>query len=252
MKGPASVRSVTLAERPDLGPEVVTVLAARWPVFMLAGHAGHGVDLIELLLAFPEHQIMLLDEADRVIGAGLSVPHEWDQTISGLPAGWDGAVAAGAALRAAGRPPTIVTALSVTLLPEVSRQGLADGIIGAMKAAAARAGAAGMLAPVRPIWKTRYPLIPMDRYVDWRTPAGELFDPWLRLHLDLGARRLTIAECSLSVTGTVAEWQQWTGLALPGTGDYVINGGLVPLWVDVHADQGIYREPNVWVHHPPA
>jgi hypothetical protein len=249
MSGLASARSVSLAERPDLVHDVVTVLATRWPAFMLAGHAGHGVDLIELLSAFPEHQVLLLDQADRVIGAGLSVPHEWDRTISGLPAGWDGAVTAGAALRAAGRTPTIVTALSVTLLPEVSRHGLAGGIIAAMKAAAVRAGAAGMLAPVRPIWKSRYPLIPMDRYADWRTPQGEVFDPWLRLHLDLGAQRLTVAECSLTVTGTVAEWQQWTGLALPDSGDYVINGGLVPLHVDVPADQGVYREPNVWVHH---
>ena len=42
----------------------------------------------------------------------------------------------------------------------------------------------------------------------------------------------------------------WTGLALPGSGRYVIPGGLVPLSVDVGADRGVYREPNVWVAHP--
>ncbi len=249
----ASTRTVTLADRPDLISDVAGVLASRWPAFMLTGHPGHQVDLPALLaVSAPAHQVLLLDADDRALGVGLSVPLEWDQTVAGLPAGWDAAVTASAQLLASGRTPTMVSALSVTLAPEAAGRGLAGDVIRAMKAAAMRVGAPGMLVPVRPVWKPRYPLIPMERYAAWRTADGEVFDPWLRLHLELGARQLALAEGSLTVTGTVSEWEQWTGMRLPDTGAYVIPGGLAPLQIDVAADRGIYREPNVWVHHPPA
>ena len=37
---------------------------------------------------------------------------------------------------------------------------------------------------------------------------------------------LGIAPESMVVTGTVAEWEGWLGTTLPGSGAYVIDGGL--------------------------
>jgi hypothetical protein len=51
------------------------------------------------------------------------------------------------------------------------------------------------------------------------------------------------------MTGTVSEWEGWTGMALPSTGDYVIPGGLSVLHIDRDEDRGSYVEPNVWVRH---
>lgn len=51
------------------------------------------------------------------------------------------------------------------------------------------------------------------------------------------------------MTGTVAEWQEWTGMVFPDSGDYVIPDGLTPLRVDRDLDQGIYTEPNLWLRH---
>ncbi len=51
------------------------------------------------------------------------------------------------------------------------------------------------------------------------------------------------------MTGSVEEWEGWTGLLLPATGTYVIPGGLDVLHVDRERDQGVYIEPNVWVQH---
>src|SRR5690242_14307113 len=90
------LRTVTLAERPDLIGSVIPVLASRWPAFMLFGRPGHGVDLADLLSRAPAHQVLLVDAADEVLAVGLSTPLAWDRTADGLPAGWDGAVAAGA------------------------------------------------------------------------------------------------------------------------------------------------------------
>jgi GNAT superfamily N-acetyltransferase len=242
-------RIVTLADRPDLAASIPGVLGSRWPMFMLAGRPGHDADLTALAVQAPTHQLLLVDAADEVLGVGLSVPLEWDGTTAGLPAGWDGAVTASADLLARGGTPDAVSALSITLTPGATGRGYAAAMINALKQAAARAGAAALIAPVRPVLKTRYPLMPMDQYLTWRTEDGEVFDPWLRLHLGLGGTVLGIAYPSMTVTGSVGEWRDWVGIPFPGSGEYVIAGGLAPLIVDRDADIGVYREPNVWVVH---
>lgn len=57
-------------------------------------------------------------------------------------------------------------------------------------------------------------------------PAGAPLDPWIRTHWRLGARVLATAPSSQVITATVAEWQTWTGMAFPDSGDYVIPNGL--------------------------
>jgi GNAT superfamily N-acetyltransferase len=240
---------VTLAERPDLAPAIPRVLSSRWPTFMLAGRPGHDVDLTALAAQAPAHQIMLVDAADRVLGVGLSVPVDWDGTSAGLPAGWDGGVTAGAKLAEGGGAPTAVCALSITLMPEAAGRGYAAAMVEALKSAARDAGVATLIAPVRPVLKSRYPLTPMAKYLSWRTGDGQVFDPWLRLHLAVGGAAVRIAVPSMTITGSVADWESWAGMALLDSGEYVIPGGLVPLRVHRQADTGVYEEPNVWVAH---
>jgi hypothetical protein len=54
----------------------------------------------------------------------------------------------------------------------------------------------------------------------------------------------------LRITGTVEEWESWTAMAFPETGDYVFPEGLAPVHIDRSSDQGLYWEPNVWMVHP--
>ena len=46
------------------------------------------------------------------------------------------------------------------------------------------------------------------------------------------------------------EWESWTELPFPASGDYVFPEGLAPLRVDLPADLATYWEPNVWMVHP--
>lgn len=247
--GPDDLRIVTLAERPELGDTIGHVLRSRWPAFMLAGTPGHGVDLAALVRAVPDQQVLLLDATDNVLGVGLSVPVGWDQSIDGLPAGWDGAVRAGAELLDAGGRADALCALSITMTPGATGRGLATHLVGALRTAAAQAGAVALLSPVRPLLKARYPLTSMGRYLSWRTADGATFDPWLRLHLRLGGLQVGIAAPSRTITGSIADWQDWVDMPLPGRGEYIIGAGLVPLVVDQNAGTATYREPNVWVVH---
>jgi hypothetical protein len=72
----------------------------------------------------------------------------------------------------------------------------------------------------------------------------------MRVHERLGARVSTPLPESLRITGTVGEWESWTGMVFPETGTYVFPEGLAPLDVDRTADRGSYWEPNVWMIHP--
>ena len=54
---------------------------------------------------------------------------------------------------------------------------------------------------------------------------------------------------SLRITGTVAEWEEWTQMPFPESGDYVFPGGLATLEIDRERDAGRYWEPNVWMVH---
>ena len=76
-----------------------------------------------------------------------------------------------------------------------------------------------------------------------------LFDPWMRVHERLGASVLKPETQSLRITSTVADWEDWTGLAFPESGSYWFPGGLTTLDIDRELDQGRYFEPNVWMHH---
>jgi hypothetical protein len=89
----------------------------------------------------------------------------------------------------------------------------------------------------------------MESYVTWTTPEGLPFDPWLRVHVRLGGKILAVCHESMRITGTVRQWEAWTGMRLPESGTYVVPEGLVPVQIDRERDQGVYVEPNVWVHH---
>jgi hypothetical protein len=106
-----------------------------------------------------------------------------------------------------------------------------------------------LIAPVRPSWKDRYPLVPIERYAEWRRPDGFLFDPWMRVHERLGAEVLKPEPRSLRITGSVAEWEQWTGIEFPESGNYWFPGGLATVAIDGEAGTGVYWEPNVWMKH---
>src|SRR6266516_1719932 len=78
---------------------------------------------------------------------------------------------------------------------------------------------------------------------------GLFFDPWMRVHERLGATVLRPEPHSLRITGTVAEWEEWTRMAFPESGDYWFPGCLTMVTIDRKADRGSYWEPNVWMRH---
>jgi hypothetical protein len=69
------------------------------------------------------------------------------------------------------------------------------------------------------------------------------------VHTNLGARIGPVIPKSLHITGSAAEWEAWTQLRFPETGDYVFPAGLATVHIDRAADLGEYWEPNIWIIH---
>ena len=247
--GEQSATLVTHAERPDLEDQAQGEdFLCQWPTFMFHDPVAdeHYPVMLERC---PEFQFYVIDEAGRLLANGNSIPVARDGSDEDLPDGWDEALVRGSVGAQRGTPATAVCALQATVSRRFGDRGLGPALVNAMKFLAHNAGLMSLIAPVRPSLKATYPLIPIDDYVMWRREDGLFFDPWLRVHERLGASVLAVAPESMKISGTRTEWETWTGLTFSTSGEYVVDGGLVPVAFDADADEGIYIEPNVWMLH---
>lgn len=241
--------AILASERPDLAERADDVSAEVWPEYNRHGDVmnQHWRALGE---TFPDFQFVLYDErADEIVAEGHTIPCRWDGTVEGLPAGIDGVMENGVRTRERGEQPDALSAIAIEIRPPHQGRGLSRLMIETMAGIARRHGLTSLIAPVRPNWKDRYPLTPIERYAHWKREDGLPFDPWIRVHHRLGAAVLKPVPQSLRITGTVSEWEAWVGMRFPETGAYVFPQGLAPLTVDREADEGRYWEPNVWMLH---
>ena len=247
---PDGLRVFTLVERPDLESKVRS-LPGMFPEFMYHDAVVNRY-WDSLFTDFAGFQSAVCDAEGRVVAAGNCIPVFWDGTSEGLPSGLDGVLERGVEDLKLERAPTVVSAL-LALVPHAHRgRGISSVVLGAMKTVAAELGLRAMIAPVRPTMKGRYPLTPMERYFRWKRSDGLPFDPWLRVHRRLGAEFLRVAPRSMVITGTVSEWEEWTGMLFPESDTYVVPVALSPFVMDLERDLGVYEEPNVWMRHPVA
>jgi hypothetical protein len=239
----------TYQERPDLIKQVRAFIPKSWPAFMLNDPIADRL-WGRMEDEYPEYQFVLCEEGDRVVAMGNSMPFVWDGTPEGLPArGWDGAFVQALDDHDAGRAPNALSALQAVVAPGCQGNGLSRQVLEGMRTIAAKHGLYHFVAPARPTLKSAYPLTPIERYVEWAQADGALFDPWLRVHWRLGARVIRIAPDSMTITGTVAQWEEWTQMKFPDSGEYIVPGALVPVTIDCEQNEGRYVEPNVWMKH---
>lgn len=239
----------TAAERPDLCERGIPDEAV-WPEYNLHGDVvGHWWRYLSEWL--PHFQFVLYDEEDdAVVAEGHTGPLWWDGSDTTLPDGIDAAIEQIFARVDTQAPVNTLCALAAESPRAGRSRGLAGHLLKAMRVIGHRQGLTHLVAPVRPSWKDRYPLTAIERYVRWRRDDGQLLDPWMRVHERLGARVAAPLAQSMRITGTVEEWEHWTGMTFPESGEYVFPDGLATVHIDKASDRGLYWEPNVWMVHP--
>ena len=190
---------VRYADRFDLREiryEQISLLT--FPVYMHHNAMGH-LYWDRLYTEQPDFQLGLLD-GDELVAELHSLPAAWDGTLEDLPPGWDDIFP-----RAfeSGREPDALFALAISVLPDRQGQRLSSVMIEAMRDAARTAGLRMLAAPVRPTLKSQYPLIPIERYMEWRREDGSHFDPWLRLHERVGGKIVAPSPVSMTIEAPV-------------------------------------------------
>jgi GNAT superfamily N-acetyltransferase len=236
------VHAVSVRERPDVAERAWELTRDTLPEYNNHGDVLN-VYWPRLVHELPDYQFHLLDDHGEPVARARTLPLRWDGTIDDLPAGIDGAIARGFEEQGA----NTLCALVAQVRPDRQRRGVSRAVLEAMVDIARAHGFGALIAPVRPSWKERYPLTPIERYALWMRDDGLPFDPWMRVHARLGAEVLKPEPHSLHITGSVAEWEDWTGLGFPEDGEYVFPQCLAPL--AVRAARGEYWEPNVWMLH---
>ena len=248
LEPPAGYTLVDCAERPDLIHAAAVFNGSVWPEFMLqdseADRYWHLLDTV-----FREFQLVLLDEGGAIAATNNSAPLAWDGIDAHLPDGWDRQFEQTARDLEAGAAVDTLGALQIVVDPARRGTGLAGFMVRAMQANARAHGFRHVIACVRPTDKERYVLIPIERYASWTRPDGEPFDAWVRLHVRLGARIVKGVSSSMTIRGSVADWERWTGRIFPGSGDYILPVAAAPVHVDLEANEGVYHDPNIWVVH---
>jgi GNAT superfamily N-acetyltransferase len=245
---PAGHTLVSLVERPDLVVPAGRFNGSVWPEFMLQDAI---VERYWHLLdeAWPEYQLVLLDGEGEIAATNNAAPIGWDGMDDGLPDGWDRQLERSAEQLEAGVTPDTLGAIQIVVDPARRGSGLAGVMVGAMLANARAHGFGHVIACVRPTDKHQFPLIPVEEYAFWRRDDGEPFDAWIRLHVRLGARIVRGSPRAMVMRGSVAEWERWTGLTFPGSGQYIVPFAASPVDIDRETDEGVYCDPNVWVVH---
>jgi GNAT superfamily N-acetyltransferase len=209
---------------------------------------SHWHDLFD---RFIDYQFALLDtQSNRMAAMGNSLPFYWDSDLSDLPeGGWDWVFLKAIEDHEHAVTPNIQSAIQIAIHPDYQSQGLSSRMVQAMRGIAKSKGFQYLVAPVRPSQKNKYPLTSIDDYVKWTNEDGLPFDAWLRVHARVGAKILKPCHEAMTICGKRAEWESWTGLKFPQSGEYYIPGALLPMKMDIEKDEGVYIEPNVWMVH---
>jgi GNAT superfamily N-acetyltransferase len=240
------VEIVTVAERPEL-LDAMYAMPKSWPTFMY--HDPVARLMSRLPTSFPDLQFAALD-GDEVVGIVVAASFAWDGELASLPdRGWDAILEQVFHDEDDGRTPTAATLLEAAVRPTKQGSGLSARLLTGVRDRCAALGFGSLFGPVRPSHKSLEPTVPIADYVVRRRPDGLLADPWLRVHERLGAHIVKIAPTSMTISGTLAQWRDWSGLPFDVSGDVVVPGALVPVHASVEHDHAVYVEPNVWMQH---
>ncbi len=243
-----NITVATLAERPDLADQMWN-MPNNWPTFMQQDPIAD-VYFPRLPEVFPEYQLVGFTDDEHVVAKIHSLPFRWAGTDEDLPErGWDAVLERGFTGYDREIQPTAVSLLEARIVPAHVGTGLSPRMLQAAAANARRLGFSDLFGPVRPTMKSLEPAVPMSEYLARLRPDGLPADPWVRTHVRLGARIVQICPISMTVSGTLAQWRDWTGLPLTSSGPTRIPGALIPVHVSVEHDHAVYVEPNVWMHH---
>lgn len=237
---------VNFKERPDLFDLQEKICGRAFPEFL---YYSDTVDTFwEKMISYHEdYQFMLLDH-DRVAAVINCLPMDLDVPVEALPDdAFDWAFEKSINDYETGKKLNAAVGVQIVVAEVFQEKGVSGSAVESLKKACAEKGMETIVIPVRPMLKSRYPLHAMEDYIQWKREDGLPFDPWLRVHVRCNARIVKVCKRAVEIRGSVTQWERWTKMAFPQSGEYVVDGALCPVTIDRVRNVGRYVEPNVWV-----
>src|ERR1700674_1366671 len=238
------------ADAPQLKRAASAIEQAAWGNLGYLNYTRSHYDYYsELLDAYPEYQLCLVDEdTGYPVAVANSVPFACSGPDDLPPEGWDWVIETAA--RTMNTRVNMLGALAVSV-PAVHRsKGYARLMIHSLIDLAETKKLDGVVVPVRPTAKARHPWVPIADYMAWTDDSGRPYDPWLRSHLSVGGKLIGPCERSMVVHEHIAFWENWSEQRFEQSGAYALPGTLAPVEIDIDRQTGTYEEPNVWVTYP--
>ena len=234
-----------LKQLPAMIENVQAINHQAWPAYFQYNEANN-LYWPQLFAYFLDFQIVLIDEANQVIGAGHTIPIKWSGTENDIPYGWDGGIKQG--IMTDRHEADTLLVLSGIISDSEQGKGYSKTILQSFQFLAAAHGLKRILVPVRPTKKYLYPLMEIKEYCAMTQEDGKLFDPWLSVHVSMGGRILKYESQSQKVVAPINKWSEWMDKKiLEAQGLY--NKCLSPIIFDHQNNIGIYFDPCVWVEH---
>jgi len=243
-------RVYTTAQKPSLQEKIEYIHIGSWPTFFL----GDEVNVKywkKLYDVFPNYQVAITDEAEQVVAAIHAIPLYWGEP-SNLPIGWDDAVLKGFEDEKKNRVPNTLCILAGAVNREFKGKGVSYELIKIMKAIAKNDDIfEHAIVPVRPTGKQQFPEMTIEEYCQKTRDDGLSVDPWLRVHERLRGEILEYCHKSQRITGSIEQWEVWTGRTFQDSGEYIVEGAMLPVVIDIEKNQGLYYDLAVWIEHKP-
>ncbi|MFJ6793687.1 N-acetyltransferase [Streptomyces sp. NPDC091268] len=244
------IEITTLAQRPELATRLWD-MKDSWPEF--AQHDALAWLLYPRMVSELPQYVLVATDGAAVVARGFSVPFALRAPGRGggeLPAGgWDQVLAWAFSDLRRGIEPDTVSAIEISVATDRQGEGLSGRMLAAMRDNAAARGFAEVVAPVRPSGKPAEPDTSIHEYAYRTREDGLPHDPWLRVHVRAGGVIDSVAPLSMTISGSVGQWREWTGLPFDTRGEVRVPGALVPVRCEPEQGYAVYVEPNVWVRH---
>lgn len=198
---------------------------------------------------FPQYQRILTNTENEVLAIINMIPYHWSKSISELPiTGWDWLMERGISDYEKSIAPNQLGGLQIIVNKNHLGQGYSKVMIAEGKAMMLRNGLSNLTIPIRPILKHSQPHIPMKEYMDHRL-KDKIYDPWIRTHINSGAKIIKVCEKSMTIKGDINFWNKLTNQKINQSGSLKIDGGLNLLNVNIDKDEAIYQEENIWLYY---
>ena len=237
---------VNFKERPDLYNMQNDICGKAFPAFLYHSEIAAKY-WEEMMKYYKEYQLLLL-EGDQIIAIINCIPMNLDISDEELPdEAFNWGIEKGIKDFEAGKELNAVLGVQIVIPEEYQGKGISSIAADELKNMCVKMKIKRLIIPIRPTLKSKYPITDIDNYIKWKNKDGLPFDPWLRVHVRKNAKIISACKRAVEIKGTVKQWEAWTKMKLPESGEYIVEGALCPVVIDRENDIGTYSEPNVWI-----